>query len=101
MLAGLAFYEMLSQHPWSAFQGSAGVTRGGSAAVCDPNPPRPFARYRFKRDFKLFFHNENWQGWPHKKKAKVRANFSKKFVNERQITRLIGAQPVLESYGVF
>ena len=28
------------------FRGSAGVTRGGSAAVCDPNPPRPFARYR-------------------------------------------------------
>ena len=28
------------------FRGSVGVTRGGAAAVCDPNPPRPFARYR-------------------------------------------------------
>ena len=37
---------MLSQYPRSAFQGSAGVTRGGSAAVWDPNPPRPFARCR-------------------------------------------------------
>ena len=46
MLAGLAFCEMPSQHPQSAFQGSSGVPRGGSAAVCDPNPPRPFARYR-------------------------------------------------------
>ena len=43
--AGLAFCEMLSQYPQSAFQGSAGVSRG-SAAVCDPHPPRPFARYR-------------------------------------------------------
>ena len=28
MLAGLAFFEMLSQYPQSAFRGSAGVTRG-------------------------------------------------------------------------
>ena len=38
-----------TQYPQSAFQG---VFRGlpggggGSAAACDPNPPRPFARYR-------------------------------------------------------
>ena len=47
MLAGLAFCEMLSQYPQSAFRGLPGVARGGSAAVCDPNPPHPFARYRF------------------------------------------------------
>ena len=29
MLAGLAFCEILSQYPQSAFQGSAGVTRAG------------------------------------------------------------------------
>ena len=29
MLAGLAFCEMLSQYPRSAFQGLCGVTRGG------------------------------------------------------------------------
>ena len=39
MLAGLVFCEMLSQYPRSAFQGSP-----RSAAVCDPNPPRSFAR---------------------------------------------------------
>ena len=39
--------ETLSQYPQSAFQGFSGVARG-SAAVCDPNPPRPFARYREK-----------------------------------------------------
>ena len=38
MLAGLAFFEMLSQYARSAFQ--------GSAAVRGPNPPRPFARCR-------------------------------------------------------
>ena len=47
MLAGLVFGEMLSQHPQSAFQGFPRVA-GGSAAVCDPNPPRPFARSRGK-----------------------------------------------------
>ena len=26
------------------FQELSGVARGGSAAVCDPNPPRPLAR---------------------------------------------------------
>ena len=46
MLAGLAFCEMLSQYPRSAFQGLCGGHQRGSAAVCDPNPPRPFARYR-------------------------------------------------------
>ena len=45
VLEGLAFCEMLSQYRWSAFQGLCGGQRG-SAAVCDPNPPRPFARYR-------------------------------------------------------
>ena len=45
MLAGLAFCEMLSQSPRSAFQGLSGVARG-SATVCDPNPLRPFARNR-------------------------------------------------------
>ena len=48
MLAGLAFCEMLSQYPQSAFQGSLRVAGGGSAAVCNPNPPRPFARKRIK-----------------------------------------------------
>ena len=50
MLAGLALCEMPSQYPRSAFQGfPTGVTKGGSAAVCDPNPPRPFARCRLKK----------------------------------------------------
>ena len=31
---------------FSAFQGFSGVATRGSAAVCDPNPPRPFARSR-------------------------------------------------------
>ena len=48
VLAGLVFCEMLSQYPQSAFQGSPRVAGGGggSAAVCDLNPPRPFARSR-------------------------------------------------------
>ena len=33
------------------FRGSGGVPRGGSAAVCDPNPPRPFARYRWQNEY--------------------------------------------------
>ena len=37
---------MLSQYPQSAFQGFCGDHQKGSAAVCDPNPPRPFARSR-------------------------------------------------------
>ena len=45
MLAGLAFCEMLSQYPRSACQGFCWSPEG-SAAVCDPNPPRPFAWYR-------------------------------------------------------
>ena len=47
VLAGLAFCEMLSEYPQAALHGrfSAG-RREGSAAVCDPNPPRPFARSR-------------------------------------------------------
>ena len=45
MLAGLVFFEMLSQYPQSAFQGLCRGVQRGSAAVCDPNPPRPFARY--------------------------------------------------------
>ena len=48
MLAGIAFCEMPTQYPRSAFQGLCGGHQKGSAAVCDPNPPRPFARYRFK-----------------------------------------------------
>ena len=48
MLAGLAFCEMLSQYPRSAFQGLLRGSPEGSAAVCDPNPPRPFARYRLQ-----------------------------------------------------
>ena len=43
MLVGLVFCEMLSQYPQSAFRVLRG-SPGGSAAVCDPNPPRPFAR---------------------------------------------------------
>ena len=42
MLAGLAFCE----YPQSAFQGFCRGHQKRSAAVCDPNPPRPFARYR-------------------------------------------------------
>ena len=41
------FGEMLSQSPRSAFSGFCRDQRG-SAAVCDPNPPRPFALYRFR-----------------------------------------------------
>ena len=48
MLAGLAFCEMPSQYPQSAFQWFSGGQGGGSAAACHPNPPRPFAR-RFRR----------------------------------------------------
>ena len=54
MLTALAFCEMLSQYPQSAFQGLSGVGGGGSAAVCDPNPPRPFAQYRNYRTEDLF-----------------------------------------------
>ena len=38
-----AFHEMKTQHAFQGFRGSSG---GGSAVVCDPNNPRPFARYR-------------------------------------------------------
>ena len=41
-------FEMLSQYPQSAFYGVLRGSRVGSAAVCDPNPPRPFARSRWK-----------------------------------------------------
>ena len=53
MLAGLVFCEMLSQYTQSAFQGSPRVAGGGgaAAAVCDPNPPRPFARSRGMPEF--------------------------------------------------
>ena len=45
MLAGLAFLEMLSQYPQSVFfEGFCRDCRAGSAAVCDPDPPCPFAR---------------------------------------------------------
>ena len=47
VLAGLAFCEMMSQYPRSAFQGLCGGHQRRSVAVCDPNPPRPFARCRF------------------------------------------------------
>ena len=47
VLAGSAFFEMLSQFPRSAFQAVCRENQRGLAAVCDPNPPRPFARYRF------------------------------------------------------
>ena len=47
MLAGLAFCEILSQYPRPAFQGFCRGDQRESAAVCNPNPPRPFARYRF------------------------------------------------------
>ena len=55
MLAGLALFEMPSHYPWSAFQGFCGGDQRGSAAVCDPNPPRPFARYREKRLIRIHF----------------------------------------------
>ena len=47
--AGLACCEMLPQYPQSAFQGFS-KGRRGSAAVCDPNPPRLFARSSFSRN---------------------------------------------------
>ena len=47
VLAELAFCVMLSQYPRSAFEGLCRGHQRGSAAVCDPNPPRPFARSRF------------------------------------------------------
>ena len=47
VLAGLAFCKMPTQCPRSVFQGFSGVARGCQQQVCDPNPPRPFARYRF------------------------------------------------------
>ena len=47
MLAGLAFCEMQRQYTRSAFQGFCGGHQRRSAAVCDPNPPRSFAWYRF------------------------------------------------------
>ena len=39
------FCEMLAQCPQSAFQGVSGGRQGGLAAVCDPNPTRPFVQY--------------------------------------------------------
>ena len=44
VLAGCSFCELVSQCPQSSFLGFSGGCRGGSAAVCDPSPPRPFAR---------------------------------------------------------
>ena len=44
--AGLVFLRCCHSTHGLLFRGSAGITPGGSAAVCDPNPPRPFARYR-------------------------------------------------------
>ena len=46
----LSIFEMLSQYPRSAFQGFCRCHQRGSAAVCDPSPPRPFARCRFSGD---------------------------------------------------
>ena len=46
MLAGLAFCGMLSQYPRSASQRLCGGHQRRSAAVCDPNPPCPFAQHR-------------------------------------------------------
>ena len=42
--SGLAFFEMPSQ-PTVCFQGFCVGRQKGSATVCDPNPPCPFARY--------------------------------------------------------
>ena len=53
VLAGLAFCEMQTQYPRSAFQGLCGGHQRWSAAVCDPNPPCPFARYRLKINYPL------------------------------------------------
>ena len=52
MLAGLAFCEMLSQYPQSAFHGVLRGVARGAAAVCDPNTPCPFARSRMSGAFK-------------------------------------------------
>ena len=39
--------DAVTVHPQSAFHGVLqGGHQRGSAAVCDPNPPHPFARYR-------------------------------------------------------
>ena len=46
VLAGLALCEMPSQYQKVCFLGTLGGSPEGSAAVRDPNPPRPFARYR-------------------------------------------------------
>ena len=49
MLAGLSCCEMLSRYPQSVcLSGAVRAHRGLSAAVCDPNPLRPFAQHRFK-----------------------------------------------------
>ena len=45
-LQGEHFVRCCSQCPQSAFQEFSGGCRWGSAAVCDPNRLRPFARYR-------------------------------------------------------
>ena len=55
---------MLSQ---SAPQGFLGGRRWGSAAVCDPNPPRPFARCRLVSEIRFCFES-------------VRSDLSWKFV---------------------
>ena len=53
MFAGLAFCEMLSQYPRSAFEGLCEGHQRGSAAVCDPDTPRPFAQHGKKRTLKM------------------------------------------------
>ena len=55
MLAGLAFRVM----PRSAFQGFCGGHQRGSAAVCDPNPPRPFPRGPCDRKISIPIENFN------------------------------------------
>ena len=42
----VVFCEMPVTVPTVCFSGFSEGRRGGSAAVCDPNPPRPFARSR-------------------------------------------------------
>ena len=61
MLAGLAFCEMLSQYPRSCFSGARGGHQRRSVAVCDPNPPRPFARYGLQKPQPPLLLNKVWR----------------------------------------
>ena len=63
VLAGVAFVEMQSQDPQSAFQGLCRGHPRWSAAVCDPNPPRPFARCRAGQRNKQGLMHDPFTAW--------------------------------------